>query len=178
MKCVMRNEIEIDRRCWYAIQTHPQQEERTDSNLRAWGLETFNPKLKVRRSNQIGRPVHVTKPLFPQYIFARFNANRLLGKVNFTRGVRKVVSFGNRLAPIDEQVIDLMRSKVDEDGFVKISEDLKAGDNVVVKDGLLEGLSGVFERKLKGSDRVRIMLTTIGYQGYMVVDREQLKKVS
>jgi transcription elongation factor/antiterminator RfaH len=174
----MRDEIATDRSCWYVIHTHPLQEERTDNNLRAWGLETFNPKLRVKRFDQAGRPVHVTKPLFPLYIFARFNADRLLGKVNFTRGVRRVVSFGGWLAPIDEQVIDLMRSKVGEDGFIKIGEDLKAGDNVVVKDGPLEGFSGMFERKLKGSDRVRIMLTTIGYQGHMELEREQLKKVS
>jgi transcriptional antiterminator RfaH len=174
----MKDEIPIDRRSWYAIHTHLHQEDRTDNNLRAWGLETFNPKLRVRRFDPTGRLVHVTQPLFPQYIFARFNADRLLGKVNFTRGVRKVVSFGDRLAPIDEQVIDLMRSKVGEDGFIKIGEDLKAGDNVVVKDGPLQGFSGIFERKLKRSDRVRIMLTTISYQGFMEVEREQLKKVS
>lgn len=173
----MRCEIAIDQLCWYAIHTHPNQEDRTDSNLRAWGVETFNPKLKVRRFDQTGRPVQVTKSLFPQYIFARFNAN-CLGKVNFTRGVRRVVSFGDRPVPIDEQVIDLVRSKVGEDGFVKIGEDLKAGDNVVVKDGPLQGFSGIFGRKLKASDRIRIMLTTISYQGHMVVEREQLKKVS
>ena len=44
---------------WYVVHTKSRQEERANSNLRAWGVETLNPKVKTRRYNQfIGTPLH------------------------------------------------------------------------------------------------------------------------
>ena len=80
---------------WYVVYTLPNYEQRADSNLRAWHLETFAPKIKARRVNPFnGVSIYVTRPLFPRYIFARFNLNALMHKVRFTRGVSNVVSFG------------------------------------------------------------------------------------
>jgi hypothetical protein len=55
---------------------------------------------------------------------------------------------------------------------------LKEGDNVTINDGNLQGISGIFEWKLKASDRVMILLTTTNYQGHLMVERELLQKVS
>jgi transcriptional antiterminator RfaH len=178
IEILMSGELIIDRPCWYAIHTNPQQEERTDSNLRRWGVETFNPRIRVRRFDRYtGRPTQVIKPLFTQYIFARFVADSLLHKVSFTRGVRRVVCFGAKPAPIDDTVIDFMRSKLDGEGLIRLSA-LKEGDNVTINDGNLQGISGIFEWKLKASDRVMILLTTTNYQGHLMVERELLQKVS
>ena len=77
---------------WYVVHTKSRQEERANSNLQAWGVETLNPKVKTRRYNQfIGTPLHISQPLFPRYIFARFNADKQLSKIWFTRGVQNVV---------------------------------------------------------------------------------------
>jgi transcription antitermination factor NusG len=163
IEILMSGELIIDRPCWYAIHTNPQQEERTDSNLRRWGVETFNPRIRVRRFDRYtGRPTQVIKPLFTQYIFARFVADSLLHKVSFTRG---------------DTVIDFMRSKLDGEGLIRLSA-LKEGDNVTINDGNLQGISGIFEWKLKASDRVMILLTTTNYQGHLMVERELLQKVS
>jgi hypothetical protein len=32
---------------WYVVQTKSKQEERVNSNLRAWGVETLNPKVRA-----------------------------------------------------------------------------------------------------------------------------------
>src|SRR5689334_16613864 len=91
----MSSEIGQDTSQWYVVHTNPKQEERADSNLRAWGVETLHPKLKTRRFNEFtGAPTVTTKPLFPRYIFAKFNAREQLAKISFTRGVHYVVSFG------------------------------------------------------------------------------------
>ncbi|HEV2707915.1 MAG TPA: transcription termination/antitermination NusG family protein, partial [Pyrinomonadaceae bacterium] len=72
---------------WYAIYTHAKQEERAESNLRAWRVETFNPKAKEIRKRNSNPNGFVTTQLFPRYIFARFVAQNLLHKVSYTRGV-------------------------------------------------------------------------------------------
>src|SRR5882724_11378863 len=78
---------------WYAVYTKAKDEERAENNLMAWGVETFAPKIQERQYNQFtNMPRYVTKPLFPRYIFARFDAATLLREVYYTRGVHSVVS--------------------------------------------------------------------------------------
>lgn len=162
---------------WYAIHTHPKEEDRATSNLRAWNVETFNPKIRERRLNPFtDTPIYEMKCLFPRYIFARFDAGSLLSKVRFTRGVHRVVSFGNGPVPIEEEIIAFIKAQTGEDGLVRLGEKLSRGDEVTIKDGLLSGLSGIFEREIKGTDRVTILLNAINYQASIVIEKEHLKK--
>lgn len=164
---------------WYVIHTKPKQEERASQNLAAWQIETFSPKIKQRAYNPLfNRPGLITKPLFPRYIFARFHANTLLPKVTFTRGVDSVVSFGGNPTAIDEEIIKLLQSRAGEDGLIKIGEEFKAGDRVVIQEGTFKDIVGIFERVLSDHDRVSILLTTISYQVRVVVARDSLKRAS
>lgn len=169
--------IETDDRQWYVVHTNPKQEERANSNLVAWGVETLHAKLKTRRHNEFtGVPTYITQPLFPRYIFARFNAREQLSKILFTRGVHNVVCFGDTPACVSEEIIDVIRARIDQNGFVKDSNELKPGDRVVISAGPLRNLIGIFEREVKGSDRIMILLTAIGYQGHLVVERDLIKR--
>ena len=162
---------------WYALHTHPKQESRADENLRSWNVETFSPKLKTRRSNPNGRtPISFTKPLFPRYIFARFRAAEYLHKVRFTRGVASVVGIGNIPTPIDDQVIEIIKAQTDGDSIVKLGDGFKVGSKVVICEGPLKGLTGIFERNMKDSDRVMILLNTVSYQSHIVVERQALRE--
>lgn len=166
-----------DNLSWYALHTHPKQEDRADENLRFWNVETFTPKLRARRSNPYGRtPIYFTKPLFPRYIFARFRAAEHVHKVRFTRGVASVVGIGNVPAPIDDQVIEIIKSQSDADSIVKIGDGLNVGSEVVICEGPLKGLTGIFERKMKDSERVMILLNTVSYQSHIVVERQVLRQ--
>lgn len=164
---------------WYVVHTNPKQEDRADSNLRCWGVETLHPKLKTRRVNEFtGVPTYITKPLFPRYLFAKFDARRQLAKISFTRGVHHVVSFGGQATPVEDEIIQIISARIDQNGFVKVGEDLKQGDKVVIKAGPLRDFEGVFERELNDSDRISVLLTTISYQGRVVVNRELLERAS
>ena len=166
---------------WYVVHTHPKQEERTSSNLQAWGLETLNPRLLVSKCNQFtGKLTRVVKPLFPGYIFARFRFNDLYHRIRFTRGVHSLVCFNNRPAPVDEDIIDLIRSRLRTDGFVKTLAELKAGDEVVINDGRFRKLHGVFEREMQDADtdRVTILLSSVSFQAHIVVDRTLVSRIS
>ena len=175
MNIEQREEIPL----WYAVRANPQQEERANDNLRAWGVETFSPRLRQGRRNQFtGATTFFGKPMFPGYIFARFDAARLLHKVWYTRGVHSVISFGGSASPIDDEVIDLLRAQVGEDGFVQLGDELKRGDKIVVTDGPLKNFVGVFERRMKGSERVMVLLDTVSYQGRLAVERNTVKKAA
>ena len=150
---------------WYVLQTHLKQEERAHKNLRSWGVETLHAKVRTRRFNEFtGAPTYITEPLFPRYVFARFNVRDQLTKIRFTRGVHHVVGFGESPAPVDQEIIDIIRAHIDENSFVKENDELKPGDKVVISAGPLRNLIGIFECQVKGSERNIILLSAIGYQ--------------
>jgi len=174
----MKYEQEFDSMCWYLIHTHPKQEDRASSNLRAWGVETFAPLIKERRVNEYsGAITYVIKPLFPSYIFARFRLNELFHKVRFTRGVHSVVSFGDLPSPVDDCIVNLVKMRMNGVGFVSLNEELKPGDEVTVIHGPLRSLTAIFERELKGPDRVVILLKAVKYQAHVEISRDMIKKV-
>ena len=164
---------------WYAIRTHLNQENRAEANLRAWNVDTFFPKIKEQRRNQFsGARRSVTRPFFSRYIFARFKADQMLHKIWFTRGVQSVVSFGGVPSRVDDEIIDFLRAQVDTDGFVRCGEELKPGDRVIMRGGVLDNLVGIFERETNDSERVLVLLQTINYQGHVIVDRGSLRKIA
>lgn len=160
---------------WYVIQTKPKEEDRADSNLRAWEIETFVPRFKEMRSSHSSSYQYVTKHLFPRYIFARFSATRFF-HVNYTRGVQKVVSFGDGPTPVEDEIVDLIRSRLNEEGVVRMGESLKPGDEIVIKAGPLKGLAGIFERTTNDIDRVMILLSAVDYQARIRIEREFVQK--
>jgi transcription antitermination factor NusG len=80
--------------------------------------------------------------------------------------------------PIEEEIVYMIRSRMGTDGFVKMGEDLKAGDRVVINDGRFQNLSGIFERETGDADRVQILLNAVNFQGHIVVNKALVSKVS
>lgn len=159
-------ETRVEDRQWYVLHTRPKQEERANRNLVAWGVETLHAKLKTPGHNEFsGVATYITQPLFPRYIFAKFDVRKQLSKILFTRGVHNVVCFGDNPASVSEEIIDVIRERIDQNGVVKVSDDLKPGDRVVISAGPLRNLIEIFEREVKGNERSMILLIAIGYQG-------------
>jgi transcriptional antiterminator RfaH len=174
----MRIQDTFDTCLWYAIHTNPRQEMRAESNLRAWGIETYLPMVKDDQLSQSdpNRPDAV-KPLFLRYFFARFRFDTMGFKIRYTRGVKDIVTFGQTPAPIDDEIIDLIRSRQDELGYVMLDDGISLGDEILVKDGIFKGIHGIFERNISNSNRVMILLKAIQFQAHIIVDRGSLKKL-
>lgn len=163
---------------WYVIKTQPKQEVRAECNLRAWGINTFHPKISERSVNPFtGLRSYVIKSLFSRYIFAQFDVNSIYRRVCFTRGVHSVVNFGSGPISIDDGIIKLIQSRVGEDGLVKLDNEVNPGDPVMIGSGPLRDMVGVFKHDIKGTDRVAILLTAISYQGRVIIERDLVKKI-
>ncbi len=177
----MNNQKTWNGLCWYLLQTYPKQEDRAEGNLRSLGIETLAPRFEERRRNYYTSVVtRYAKPLFPGYLFAKFIANDLYHKVRYTRGIRQLVTFGDSPTVIAEEIITMVRFRIREDGFARVDmdEDLKPGDKVIIKDGPLKTFAGIFEREMKGVDRVRLLLQTVSYQAHVEIERDMIKKIS
>jgi transcriptional antiterminator RfaH len=156
---------------WYAIRTKPRQEDRAVENLTFWGIATLAPKLK---GNNGRRDSH----LFPGYIFARFDGTEMLHNVHFTRGVAYIVSFGGVPAVISDELISEIYARMDEDGVIRNTAVLTPGDKVIIRSGVLRDFIGVFERDLHGSERVQILLRSVGYSAHAEVYRCDVAKLA
>jgi transcriptional antiterminator RfaH len=175
----MSCEIVANIASWYAIRTHPKQENRAEQNLKAWGVETFFPKIMDCRFNEFTiEPSYFIKPLFPGYLFARFALNNLLHKVRFTRGVHGVVCIGNDPAPVDDRVIEIIATQIDEAGFVKIGVALEPGAKVLIQAGPFKGLTGIFEQEASAADRIKILLDCVSFQARVETERNHVKAFS
>ena len=160
---------------WYVVQTKPREEERADNNLKAWKVETLAPKIKTRRVNEFtNHCTFISKPLFPGYIFARFDASTSLHDVNATRGIQRVVRFGDVIVPVDDQVIDMIRLTMTADGLVQVGTEELAGRTFTIRDGPMSGLVGVLEREMKDNERVMLLLNCVSYQGHFTVEKDRL----
>jgi len=163
---------------WYVIKTQPKQEVRADCNLKVLSINTFLPMAREPYTNPFsGLSSFATRPLFPRYLFAQFDAGTMLRRVCFTRGVQSVVSFGNGPVSVDDEMIELIQQRVGEDGLVRLYDNLNEGDPVMIDHGPLKDLTGVFQYDIKGTERVAILLTAINYQGRVIVGKDLVRKI-
>ncbi len=148
---------------WYVIQTKPGQEDRVKFHMNEMVIENFLPKMEdcVSRGR---RTVKVRRPLFPNYLFAKFSLSKNYHQVKWTRGVNKVVGSGIIPLPLDQAVIDTIRQRTSGDDVVSLSQidPFKANDPVRIKAGPFKDLIGIFQRRISASNRIKVLLNLLG----------------
>jgi transcription elongation factor/antiterminator RfaH len=164
-------------RNWYVIQTKPKKEEEAKSYLSVNGLEVFNPLIETFTPRN-GRMSKELKSLFPSYIFGKFELEQDYPLVRWARGVKKVLGFGGYPTSVSEEVIEMIRKRTDDSGVVRKTNQLKFNDMVRIKSGPLKDLSGIFERWVSDSERVRILMNLIGYQPTIEIHYSLIEKVA
>ena len=162
---------------WHAIHTKPRQEAIARGSLEREVVETFLPKLRRQRTIRRVRR-WVTGPLFPGYLFARFDSARSVRLVTYANGVTNIVSFGGKPARVDDAIIAEIRNRAEADVVTIMPPKLRRGDRVEIQAGPFSGLQGVFDREISGQERVVILLDALARGAKFVVDRHQLERVS
>ena len=154
---------------WYVIRTKPHQERLAEFHLRQLSVETFLPLLKlqkkVRRQDKT-----VVEPLFPRYLFARFDVNDRYRAVNFSRGVLNIVEFGSKPAEVSEALIDGIKSRMNDGYVTPNTERFHQGQIVHITGGPLAGLEAVFVKEIKEKDRVLLLLRALGLNAKLMID--------
>lgn len=162
---------------WYVIQTKPKKEEAATSYLTTKGVDIFGPKIEAH-SLRAGKMVRELKPLFPGYLFGKLNLEQDYSLVRWGRGVRKILGFGGYSIPVSEEVIEIIKNRVDSNGVVRKKAHFKPNDLVRIKSGPLKDLVGIFDRWVSEGERVRILMNLIGYQPAIEMHYSMLEKVA
>lgn len=162
---------------WFAVHTKPRHEGIAEASLHREHVETFYPKLCRRKTIRRVRKL-VISPLFPSYIFARFDASACSRLVKYATGVLNIVSFGGNPAIVDDALIDAIRAHAKDDVVTIQPATFKPGDIVEIQVGPLRGMQGIFERDLSDDERVVVLLEVLSKGARVQVSREQLEKVA
>ncbi len=160
---------------WYTVQTKPKKERTVERRLRDLDLEVFLPWLSLRR--RIGsRFLRVLDPLFPGYLFCPLDLFAAGKAARYAPGVKDFVRFGNRIAEIGDEIIGGLRERC-PDGVANIKpRPYYAGEPVLVREGPLSGVDAVFEKEMRGSDRVAVLLELLGRQTRLILKNEMISR--
>jgi len=156
---------------WYTIRTKPKKEAAVADWLGALNVEVFLPWLRCRR--RLGtRYQWALAPLFPGYLFCRLDLI-LSGKAaRYSPGVQDFVKFGTRFDEMEEGILQGLRERCPE-GVARVEPRLyRSGETVMIKEGPFAGLEALFERDMKGSERVAVLLELLGRRTKLVLSSD------
>lgn len=153
---------------WFALQVATQKEKPVASLLSDKGYQCFLP-IYSRRRFWSDRVAVSSVPLFPGYVFCRFDVRHRL-PVLVTPNVRGVVGHGKIPAPISEQELDAIRAALRNGFVVEPCDSLREGDAVRVAKGPLTGIEGLFVR-YRGADRLILSIPLIQRSVAVEMDR-------
>lgn len=155
---------------WYAVRCKPHQERSASLHLTRAGVGTFLPEIREFKSVR-GITQSCVAPLFPGYLFAQFSFDRDYRTVAYCRGVRGLVSFGNRPAVVEVDLLNAIRDRI-VDGYVALQEppQFVPGQLVRIQGGPLRGLEAVFERTIPDYQRAVLLLRALSFQAKLIVE--------
>ena len=156
---------------WYLIQCKPRQDERAEENLLRQGYELYRPKLPSNKLANRSKKL-VVDSLFPGYIFIRLGVLDSWLPLRSTRGVTKVVRFGEFPLAVSDSLIDQLKRH--ESAPEKLPS-FSAGEKVRIKDGPFAELEAIFLAG-DGNERVILLLNFLHRQQQVNMRRSAITK--
>jgi transcription antitermination factor NusG len=159
---------------WFALQVRGRQEFNISENLGSNGYEWFLPlyKSSKRWSDRIKQ---VDSPLFPGYVFCRFNPMDRLPILKIP-GVIQIVGFNRQLVAVDEDEIRALQALVASGVPNHPCPYLEVGDKVRIESGPLRGLEGLLV-EFQGNHQLVLSVTLLQRSVAVKIDSASVTSV-
>lgn len=158
---------------WFALQTRPRNEKQVERLLTHKGYECCLPMYRQKR-RWSDRITEVELPLFPTYIFCRFNTSAI-GRAVSTPGVTCIVGFGGQPAEVAVKEIETLQL-LDQSGLLREPwVYLPNGTLVQVEAGPLAGAQGIF---CSGEGKRRLVISVSLLQRSVAVQLDENTAIS
>jgi transcription antitermination factor NusG len=149
---------------WYVLRSKPRKEDFLWGQLAARSIEGYYPRIRVQPVNPRSRKI---KPYFPGYLFIHVDLDQInLSTLRWLPGAAGVVSCDGTPAYVPDGLLVAIRRRVDEINAAggELFDGLEPGDEVVVQGGPFAGYEAIFDARLSGTDRVRVLLKMLSRQ--------------
>lgn len=159
---------------WFALQVRAKHEFSAASILHAKGYEEFVPTYRSRR-RWSDRWKEQVMPLFPGYVFCRFNGDGC-GPIVTTPGVIRIVTIGSKqLAQVSDEEIDMIRNTLKHELSVLPWTQSAIGSTVRIKTGALAGVCGSL---VNYKNKNYLVITIDAIQRSIAVPRDECELVA
>jgi transcription antitermination factor NusG len=143
---------------WYVLQTKPYKETAVWQQLVNQNHQVFFPRLRVNPVNPRARQI---RPYFPGYLFVHTDLHLVGSSVfQFMPYTVGLLSFGGETVPVQETIITTLQRRLKEIEAAggEIFINLRRGDRVVIETGPLAGYDAIFDWRVPGTERVKVLL--------------------
>jgi transcription antitermination factor NusG len=156
---------------WFALAVKPRHDKAVAKTLETKGFQTFLP-VYTKRQEYASRRKNSELPLFPGYVFCRFNALRRL-PILTTPGVTQILGVGNMPIPISETEITSLQIAIKAQLLVQPFPFLQVGRRVRIHKGVLAGVEGIVMGS-KQCLRLVLSVTLLQRSVLLEIDRDHV----
>ncbi len=159
---------------WYALYVKTRFEKVVARNLRTKGYEEFVP-LYRRASRWSDRVKDIELPLFPGYVFCRFNPLHRMPILTIP-GVNAIIGTGKSFVSVDENELADVRTVLKSNLYCEPCPFLEIGQRVYVERGPLAGTQGIIT-VIRNSYRLVISVNLLRRSVAVQIDRDAVKVI-
>lgn len=162
---------------WYVLRSKPHKEDALWRHAVSQGYELFYPRIPAQTINPRARKL---VPYFPGYMFVRVAIEHVgVSAFQWMPYAHGLIAFDNQPASVPDALIDAIGARVAAINAAggELFLDLQRGDVVKVTSGPLAGYEAIFDARLNGGARVRVLLTLLNEQRVpMVLSDQQIAR--
>jgi transcription antitermination factor NusG len=159
---------------WFALAVKPRFDKAVARALETKGFPTFLP-LYTKQHKYAARSKEFELPLFPGYVFCRFNALTRL-PILTTPGVTQILGVGAQPIPVDETEIASLRTALKARLRIEPFPYLQVGQKVQIREGALAGVEGIVV-SFKRSLRLIVSITLLERSVLLEIDSDQVESL-
>lgn len=163
---------------WYAISAKHNLELLAAENIERQNFNTYLPKVLKKPNKKKSFNKTLYGAFFPGYLFVELDLQKdRWQKINSTIGVKKIVSIGSCPIPIPNKIIDEIKKVADENGVVRENKQFNKNEEIIIDAGLFSGSKGIFDRRVPGENRVKVLLNLMGVSTSLNINSDHIQKI-
>ena len=160
---------------WYGLRTKSRFEKAAAASLAYKGYENYLPTYRSRR-RWSDRVTEVESPLFPGYVFCRFDLSKRLPILTIP-GIVSVVGIGREPAVIPDDEITAIETVLQSGLKAEPWPYLAEGQRVRIEKGSLSGIEGIVVKSKKAAWRMVVSVTLLQRSISVEIDREWIRAI-
>jgi transcription elongation factor/antiterminator RfaH len=161
---------------WYVIRAKTNRERLVEQQLQRQSIEVFYPCVKVHPVNPRSAR---ERAYFPGYLFAHVDLDAVgVNRLRWLPATVGLLEFGGEPAIVPDALISQLRRRMTSIRLAGglVFSDLNHGDTVRITNGPFAGYEAIFDLRLQGTDRVRVLIELLRRQVPVDLEAGSIRK--